>query len=143
MRKRYVVNLTNVERAGLEGVVRGRGAVRKRQRAQILLKADEGLTDAEIAEELAVDQRTVERVRERCCRFGLEVAVEQKKPAQPPRKPVLDGAAEARLIEIACSEPPKGRAKWTLSLLANRMVELRVVESVSRTTICRNLKKTL
>jgi DNA-binding CsgD family transcriptional regulator len=143
MVKRYIVNLTQVERAALEDLVRGRSALRKRQRAQILLKADEGLTDAEIAEELEVDPRTVERVRERCCISGLEAAVEHKKPAQPCRKPTLDGAAEARLIEIACSDPPDGRAKWTLSLLANRMVELRVVDSVSRTTIGRQLKKTL
>jgi transposase len=143
MQKRYVVNLTDQERAGLEGVVRGRGAIGKRQRAQILLKADEGLTDSEIAEELAVDQRTVERVRERCCTTGLQAAVEARKPARPPRNPLLDGKAEARLVEIACTEPPDGRAKWTLSLLANRMVELRVVDSVSKSTICRGLKKTL
>lgn len=142
MQKRYIINLTVEERAALESLVRGKTAARKRQRAQILLKADDGLTDAEIAEELEVTQRTVERVRERCCVYGLQPAVEQRKPPRPPRAPVLDGAAEARLVQIACSEPPDGRASWTLSLLANRMVELRIVDTVSRTTICRRLKKT-
>jgi len=143
MEKRYIVNLTDVERTALEAVVHGRNGMAKRKRALIVLKADEGLTDAEIAEDVAVGQRTVERVRERCCTMGLVAAIEQQKPARPPRMPKLDGAAEAQLVQLACSEPPEGRAKWTLSLLANRMVELKVVDSVSRTTVHRQLKKML
>jgi hypothetical protein len=142
MQKRYVINLTVEERAALEALLRAKTAVRKRQRAQILLKADDGLTDEEIAEEVEVDHRTVERVRERCCIYGLQAAIDQRKPTRPPREPVLDGAAEARLVQIACSSPPDGRARWTLSLLANRMVELRIVDTVSKSTIGRRLKKT-
>ena len=143
MAKRYIVNLRDEERVALQAVVRGRYGLQKRKRAQILLKADEGLSDAEIAEELEVGPRTVERVRERCCTVGLEAAIEAKKPARPPRMPKLDGVAQAQLIQLACSEPPEGRAKWTLSLLGNRLVELKVVDTVSRTTIHRELKKTL
>jgi hypothetical protein len=142
MEKRYIINLTVEERAALEELLRGKTAVRKRLRAQILLKADEGWTDAEIAEEVEVDHRTVERVRERCCIHGLETAIDQRKPPRPPRAPVLDGAAEAHLVQIACSSPPDGRAKWTLSLLANRMVELKIVDTISKSTVGRRLKKT-
>ncbi|MDQ7815382.1 MAG: helix-turn-helix domain-containing protein [Patescibacteria group bacterium] len=142
MQKRTIINLTVEERAALESLLKSKAAARKRQRAQILLKADEGLTDAEIAEEAEVTQRTVERVRERCCIYGLQPAVEQRKPPRPPRAPVLDGVAEARLVQLACSQPPDGRASWTLSMLASRMVELSIVDTVSRTTICRRLKKT-
>lgn len=141
MQKRYIINLSDEERAGLEGLTRGRASAQKQQRARILLKADEGLADAEIAEELEVDHRTVERVRERCCLVGLVAAIEPKKPARPPRMPKLDGKAEAHLIHLACSSPPEGRAKWTLSLLAEKLVELQVVDSVSRTTVFRRLKK--
>jgi transposase len=108
-----------------------------------LLKVDEGLSDAEIAEEVEVGLRTVERVRERCCVLGLEAAIEAKKAPRPPRMPRLDGVAQAQLVQLACSEPPEGRAKWTLSLLGDRLVELKVVDTVSRTTIHRELKKTL
>ena len=104
---------------------------------------DEGLCDAEVAEEVGVAHRTVERVRERCCTHGLVAAVETKPPERPRRWPRLDGAAQAQLVQLACSEPPDGRARWTLSLLANKMVELRIVDEVSRTTIHRELKKTL
>jgi transposase len=141
MQKRYIINLSGEERAGLEALTRGRASAQKRQRARILLKVDEGLIDSEIAEELEVDRRTVERLRERCCMLGLEAAVEHKQPARPPRMPKLDGKGEARLIQLACSAPPDGRAKWTLSLLADKLVELEVVDAVSRTTVCRRLKK--
>lgn len=143
MEKRYIINLSDEERVALQAVVRGRHGLQKRKRAQILLQVDEGLRDVEIAEELEVGLRTVERVRERCCTLGLEAAIEAKKPTRPPRMPKLDGAAQAQLVQLACSEPPDGRARWTLSLLANRLVELKVVDTVSRTTIHRELKKTL
>ena len=107
MQKRYVVNLTVEERAALESLLKAKTAARKRQRALILLKADDGWTDAEIAEELEVAQRTVEHVRERCCIYGLQAAVEQRKPPRPPRARVIDGAAEARLVQLACSDRPR------------------------------------
>ena len=142
MAKRYVVNLSDEERVALQAMVDGRHGLQKRKRARILLQVDEGLSDAEIAEELEVGLRTVERVRERCCTLGIEAAIEAKTPPRPPRLPKLDGVAQAQLVQLACCEPPDGRATWTLSLLANRLVELKAVDTVSRTTIHRELKKT-
>src|SRR5882672_2595169 len=104
MAKRYIVNLTAAERQSLEAMVRSKASVQKRQRAQILLKADEDWTDSEIADELGVGLRTVERVRERCCVEGLEAAIEPRPRAQPPRSRKLDGAAEAKLVQLACCE---------------------------------------
>lgn len=143
MKKRYVVNLTAEERAGLErmvGLERVSGL--KRQRASILLKADDGMTDQEIADELEVGLVTVERVRKRCCERGIEASLERKAQANPSRPRKLDGATEAQLVRLACSEPPAGAARWTLSLLANGLVELQVFESVSKSTVQRALKKT-
>lgn len=143
MKKRYIVNLTKDERAALESLVqRERVAGLKRLRAGILLKADEGLTDEEISEDLGVGLVTVERVRKRCCERGVVGTVERK-PAEifsRPRK--LDGASEAKLVQIACSAPPEGQARWTLGLLVARLVELEVFDSVSKSTIQRGLKKT-
>ena len=143
MVKRYIVNLTRAEREGLELLVGGkRISGLKRQRASILLKADDDLTDAEIAEELGVGRATVERVRQRCVERGIEACLERKPQENPSRSRKLDGAAEARLAQIACSEAPSGRSRWTLSLLAHELVELKVFESVSISTIQRGLKKT-
>jgi transposase len=143
MQKRYVVNLTEEERAALAALVkRGRVSGLKRQRASILLKADEGWTDEEIADDLEVGVVTVERVRKRCCERGIEGTLDRKPQAHPSRPRKLDGASEAKLAQIACSEPPAGRSRWTLTLLANRLVELAVFESVSKSTIQRGLKKT-
>lgn len=126
MKKRWVVNLTVDERAALEQLVRReRVAGLKRQRASILLKADEGLTDEEIADELQVGLVTVERVRKRCCERGLEASLERKPQETPSRPRKLDGASEAQLIRIACSPPPPGRTRWTVSLLADKLVELK------------------
>jgi len=142
MEKRYIVNLTVAERAVLTQVVkRERVSGLKRQRASILLKADEGLTDREIADELEVGLVTVERVRKRCCERGIEATLDRKAQDNPSRPRKLDGASEARLVQIACSPPPKGRARWTISLLADRLVELRVFEAVSASTVQRGLKK--
>jgi transposase len=113
----------------------------KRQRASILLKADEGLTDQEIADELEVGVVTVERVRKRCCERGIEATLDRKPQDNPSRPRKLDGVSEARLVQIACSPPPKGRARWTISLLADRLVELEVFETVSASTVQRGLKK--
>lgn len=143
MRKRYIVNLTEDEREVLTDIVdRQRVAALKRQRAHILLLADEDWTDCAIADKLDVGVRTVERVRKRCCEQGLVASLERKKQQNPSRPRTLDGAAEARLVALACSDPPEGHARWTITLLADKLVELEVVESVSRTTVHRALKKT-
>lgn len=141
--EKYTLNLTADERAVLTQLSENtRAASEKRRRALIMLKADEGLTDADIAEDVGGAIATVERVRKRAVLAGLEAALERKQPTAPPRKPVLDGRGEAELVRLACSEPPEGQARWTLTLLADRLVELEVVDSVSRTTIHRRLKKT-
>lgn len=143
MKKRYIVNLTVEERDALTQLVRReRVSGLKRMRASILLKADDDLTDQEIADDLEVGLVTVERVRKRCIERGVEACLERKAQETPSRPRKLDGAAEAKLAQIACSPPPPGRARWTLSLLADQLVELEVFDSVSISTIQRGLKKT-
>lgn len=140
--KRYVLNLTENERAGLEQVVAAeRGSAEKARRARILLLADDCLTDEEICEELDVGSTTVQRVRKRAVLEGIKAAFERKPQASPSRLPVLDGRAEAELVKLACSPPPPGRARWTISLLADKLIELEVVESVGKTSVQRRLKK--
>ena len=147
MYKRYIVRLTDEERERIEKLVRrGRAHARSLLYARILLKADasEGgpaWTDERIAEALETSADTVARERRRFVEDGLEVALMAKKPGKPRRR-VLDGRAEAHLVALACSEPPEGRAGWTLRLLADRMVELGHVEGLSRETVRRTLKKT-
>jgi transposase len=143
MEKRYIVNLTRAEREGLEQLVmRERVSGLKRLRASILLKADDELTDVEVAEELDVDVRTVARVRQRCVERGVAESMDRKPQVNPSRPRKFDGEAEARLVQLACSQAPDGRSGWTLALLADKLVELKVFESVSRSAICRVLKKT-
>jgi len=145
--KRYVVRLTDEQRQRIGALVRsGRAHARSLLYARILLKADasEGgpaWTDERIADALETSADTVARERRRFLEDGLEVALMPKKPGRPRRR-VLDGRAEAHLVALACSDPPEGRASWTLRLLADRMVELGVVEGVSRETVRRTLKKT-
>jgi transposase len=142
MKKRWIVNLTVEERASLEELVnRGRVSGLKRLRASILLKADEGLTDREIADDLGVGLVTVERVRKRCCERGIGACLDRKASERTSRPRKFDGASEAELVRIACSPPPPGRAKWTISLLANMLVELQVFETVSPSSVQRTLKK--
>ena len=142
MKKRWIVNLTTEERAALEQLVRReRVSGVKRQRASILLKADEGLTDQEIADELEVGLVTAERVRKRCCERGVQACLERKPQENPSRPRKLDGASEAELVRIACSPPPPGRARWTVTLLADQLVELKVFDTVSASTVQRGLKK--
>ncbi len=148
MPKKYVVRLTIREREDLRSLVRGGDAhARKLLYARVLLKADDasegapGWTDERIADAFGVSAATVARLRRRFCEDGLEVALMARKPARP-RARVLDGRAEARLIALACSEAPEGRERWTLRLLADRMVELGHVESVSHETVRGTLKKT-
>lgn len=143
MAKKYILNLTDSERAALTEVAsKQRVSALKRQRAQIVLKSDEGLMDTEIADDLDVDVRTVERVRQRAVLEGLEAALERKKQLRPSRPRKLDGRAEAHLVQLACSNPPEGQVRWTLRLLADRMVELKIVDQLSTPTVHRGLKKT-
>ena len=145
LKKKYIVTLTDDERQHLEGLLsKGKAAARTLRHAQALLKADQpvGWTDADIADAFALSVRTIERLRQRFVEQGLEAALCRKKQDRPSRQPILDGAAEARLIALACSQPPKGRARWTLRLLADQLVELEVVEAVSHETVRQTLKKT-
>jgi transposase len=143
MTARYIINLTDDERLGLEHLASRKGVSKlKAQRAQILLKADEGMTDTEVADELGVGTATVERIRKRAVLEGIEAALDRRKQEGISRQPKLDGRGEAHLVKLACSDPPSGFSRWTLTLLADRLVELRVVDSISRTTIHRRLKKT-
>ncbi len=146
MAKKYVVRLTDQERADLTALVTtGRAAAATIRHAHLLLKADvdgPAWTDAAIAEAFGCHVRTVENVRQRCVQEGLEAALRRKQRETPPRERILDGAGEARLIALACGAPPAGRARWTLDLLAERLVELQVVPAISGQTVRRTLKKT-
>jgi transposase len=142
MRKKYGVSLDDGQRAELEKVVRsGAWPARKVIHARILLRADEGETDGEVAEAVEVGVATVERVRRRFAEQGLEAALERKPQPPRPGKKALDGAGEAHLIALACSAPPDGRPEWTLRLLAGRVVELEYADAVSYETVRRVLKK--
>jgi transposase len=146
MYKKYVVRLTEKERSELETLVRrGRAHTRKLLYARILLKADADgraqWTDERIADAFEVSTATVARERQRFLEDGLEVALMPKKPGRPRRR-VLDGRAEAHLIALSCSDPPEGRERWSLRLLADRMVELGYSDALSYETVRRTLKKT-
>ena len=144
--KKYKVTLTKEERGELVALVsKGKGKARKLKRAHILLMADEsqangGWKDAEIAKALSVGVRTVERIRQKCVEQGIEAALNHTRPRKTRRK-ILDGEAEARLVQLACSQAPEGRETWSLQLLADKLVELQVVEKVSRETVRTTLKK--
>ena len=149
--KKYRVRLTTHEQQELKALVsRGRTAAYKQTHARILLMSDEsrhdgghdwGMRDADISSALGIGVSTVERVRRRCVEEGIESALERKKQLRR-RQKRLDGEGEARLIAIACGEPPQGRAKWTLKLLADRLVECEIVETISTETVRGVLKKT-
>jgi transposase len=144
---KYVVRLTSGERQTLQAMVdRGQGAADKLLRARMFLKADvsdegPGWTDEQIAEAFEVGLSTVHRLRQRLVEEGLDAAL-LRKPQSARRPAKLDGAQEAKLIAIACSQPPGGRARWTLQLLADKLVELKVVDSISDETVRQRLKKT-
>ena len=145
--KRYRVTLTAEERQGLHDLISAsKAAAKKLVHARILLKADAApgspaWTDARIAEAFDVSTDTVGRVRQRFVEQGLEAALARKTQDRPSREPILDGAAEARLIALACSSPPLGRKAWTMKLLADKLVELEVIPSISDETVRRALKK--
>jgi transposase len=143
MATRYIINLTENERLGLEDLAsRNRVSKLKAQRALILLKADEGMSDSEVADELGVGTATVERIRKRAVLEGIEAALDRRKQQGLSRPPKLDGRAEAHLVKLACSQPPEGFSRWTLTLLGDKLVELQVVDSISKATVGRRLKKT-
>ena len=146
MKKLYVVRLEADERDELTKLVEtGRPAAYRRRHAQILLEADQGehgpaLHDVQIMEKVGVARQTVEKVRKRCVEEGLEAALGRRKRSRD-RSPVLDGEGEAQLIAIACSEPPEGRARWTLRLLCDELKRREVVQSISHETVRKVLKK--
>ena len=147
MKKKYIVTLTEVERQVLQAMLsRGKAAARKLMHARILLKADvsagrPALSDDAIAEDIEAGRATVERVRTQFVEEGLDAALERRKPRREYRR-TLDGDGEAHLVALACQQPPEGRSRWTLRLLADRMVRLEYVDEVSKDTVARVLKKT-
>jgi transposase len=148
MAKKYRVTLTQTERRELEQFLSGgRVDVRRLQHARILLKSDESKwgpawRDCEISDAFDVSVATVERVRRRFVEEGLELALSPYRTPRRTYKCKLDGEQEAKLIAIACSEPPKGYSRWSLRLLAERMVELEYVDELSHETVRQTLKKT-
>jgi transposase len=144
--KIYRVTLTEEERTQLKALTsKGKGAARRLTHARILLLADQtqdegAWKDADIAQALGIHARTVERVRERCVEEGVEAALNHKQPRKK-RSKVLDGAAEARLTQLACTEAPDGHERWSMQMLADKLIELEVVETVSRETVRTTLKK--
>ena len=146
--KKYLVTLTPDERGHLADLLRkGKVSALVLTRARILLAADQAdggpaLEDAAAAEELGVGVRTIGRVRQRFVERGFEDCLRRKRQDRPSRERKLDGTAEARLTTLACSDPPDGRDVWTMQLLADKLVEMKVVDAVSDETVRRTLQKT-
>ena len=146
--KKYVVRLSGEERERLETLIRkGKSPARRVLKARILLKADvsqagKGWSDNRIIEALETSPSMVYRVRKELVEEGFEAVLSRKPRAIPAVARIFDGEKEARLIALACSKPPKGRARWTLRLLENKVVELGIVDRASDSTIGRTLKKT-
>jgi len=146
--KKYVVRLSKNERLALEDLIgKGKHPAATILKARVLLKADvsgagEGWSDSRIVNALDTSLATVARIRQRLVEEGFDAVLTRKHSPNSARKRVFDGAAEAKLIALACSEPPRGRSRWTLALLENKVVELKIVERASDNTIGRVLKKT-
>lgn len=146
MAKRYLVELTLAEREQLQGIIKAKHVARRKMlHARILLKSDQGphgpaWTDRQIHEALEVGLRTVERTRLLLVEEGLDIAI-QGKPSRRRYHRKLDGHGEAQLVALVCSEPPEGHQRWTLKLLADRLVELEVIESICENTVRSTLKK--
>lgn len=139
-KKKYFVDLNTDEREQLQRLLRrGKTSARKLTRVRILLKASEGSTDDEIVAALNVGIATVERIRKRFVEVGLEAINEKRRQGKQPK---LDDKAQARLMAEACAQAPAGRQRWTLQLLADRVVELKLADSCSYETVRRTLKKT-
>ena len=152
MHKRHVLKLLAEEREELEEVSKGRKGNRrvarwKMERARALLLCDQGdsgsgWTDKECAEAVGATENTIARWRRTAVEDGPLAVLRRKRPQMPPRARALDGEGEARLAQLACSQAPDGRSRWTLRLLAERLVELEVVESISHETVRQTLKRT-
>ena len=146
MNKKYIVRLSEAERSELSGMVDiGKAAAYRIKHANILLKVDADgpcWTDNQAAEAFNCHARTVRNIRQRFVESGFHAALERKKQSKPSRKRSLDGEGEARLIALRCGDPPEGFSRWTLHLLADKLVELNVVESISHETVRQTLKKT-
>jgi hypothetical protein len=147
--KKYVVRLSTEEREQLAAMIRkGKGPARRLLKARILLKADvsdagPGWSDSRIIAALDSSASMVYRVRKQLVEEGFAAVLSRKQRATPAVPPIFDGEKEAKLIALACSKPPKGRARWTLRLLENKVVELGIVDRASDSTIHRTLKKTV
>ena len=148
-RKKYVVELSSEEREHLEALIsKGKTTAKAILKARILLKADQGglgpsWSDDRIVEALDTNLSMVTRVRRQLVEEGLAAVLARKQRAHPPIQPIFDGEAQARLIALACSEPPAGHARWSIRLLADKVVELEIVETAHFNTVGRALKKTL
>jgi len=146
--KKYIVTLSAEEREHLQTTIRsGKHAARKLLRARILLKADasdagDGWTDDRIAEGLDTSPKTVARVRQQLVEEGVDGVLTPKRSPNSARARIFDGASEAKLIALACSTPPEGRTRWTLQMLEDQVVALKIVARASDNTIGRTLKKT-
>lgn len=141
--KKFIVDLSERERQVCQDVVKKlKGTSQKVKRANILLKADSGWTDAKIAEALDCRIKTVENVRKRFVEMGFEQTLERKKRATPPVEKILDGEQEAKIIAMRLGDSPKGFGKWTLRLLARKIVEREIAPAISHQTVARTLKKT-
>jgi transposase len=143
MPQKHVVQLGDGDRRQLQSLLRaGRCSARALTRARVLLKADDGLSDEQIAEELDVGLSLIYEVRHRFARQGLDATLHRRPSPPRPDQRKLDGDGEAHLIALACSTPPAGHGRWTLRLLADRLVELAITDHVSHETVRTVLKKT-
>jgi putative transposase len=136
----FVVNLKDEDRAYLNQFIsRGRASARSLTRARILLMADEDLSNKEIAEILRTTEPTIIQIKKRYCQEGLESAINERPRSGAPIK--IDGTIEAQMTLLACSEPPEGRSSWTLQLIADKLIEMEVVDSISAMSVHRSFKK--
>ncbi len=146
MKKKYVVRLSDEERKELKDFVKkGMAQAYRIKHANVLLAVDAdgpNWSDEQTSQAFSCSVSTVYNIRQRFVEGGLQRALERKRQKKPSRERILDGEKEARLIALACSEPPAGRKRWTLELLADRLVQLQVVDSISKHTVGRTLKKT-
>ncbi len=147
MNKKYIVRLSDQERRVCQDIIKNlKGSSQKFRRAQILLKADAdgpGWSDVKIAEAFNCRVQTIENLRKRLVTEGFELALDGKKRQEPPTPCKLDGEAEAKLIAMRLGKPPVGYGHWTLHLLADELVTLEIVESISHETVRKTLKKTV
>ena len=146
--EKYIVRLTKDERESLLSIIKtGKALARKLMHARVLLMTDENngidakKTDEEVGKQLHINAKTVARIRTRFVEEGIESAL-LRKPHSNPKARKIDGEQEAHLIALCCSTPPEGRCRWTLKLLANRLVEMEIIDTVSSSTVGRVLKKT-